>query len=166
MALVGLYLFCPSITNLILVLAITRMPAYMRVARAEALEVRERLFASRVFGASPFWILRNHILPIVTMATLTEARISMVGPRCCSSQACPIWGSASGPGRQLGPDGGAGTGLSGDRLVARLFPRPCRHAHHHEFQPPRQLVPHRGAPRLGSGDGDVSGQDHRKRPHR
>ena len=81
-ALVGLYLFGPSVTNLILVLAITRMPAYIRVARAEVLEVRERLFvdAARVFGAGPFWILRNHILPIVapTMLTLASVNVAMV----------------------------------------------------------------------------------------
>jgi peptide/nickel transport system permease protein len=81
-ALVGLYLFGPSTTNLILVLAITRMPAYIRVARAEVLEVRERLFvdAARVFGAGPVWILRNHILPVVapTMLTLASVNVAMV----------------------------------------------------------------------------------------
>lgn len=81
-ALVGLYLFGPNVTNLILVLAITRMPAYIRVARAEVLEVRERLFvdAARVFGAGPLWILRHHILPIVapTMLTLASVNVAMV----------------------------------------------------------------------------------------
>lgn len=81
-ALVALYVFGPSVTNLVLVLAITRMPAYIRVARAEVLEVRERLFvdASRVFGAGPLWILRNHILPIVapTMLTLASVNVAMV----------------------------------------------------------------------------------------
>lgn len=81
-ALVGLYLFGPSITNLVIVLAITRMPSYIRVARAETLEVRERLFvdASRVFGGGPIWIIRNHILPIVapTMLTLASVNVAMV----------------------------------------------------------------------------------------
>ncbi|UIY32331.1 ABC transporter permease subunit (plasmid) [Neorhizobium galegae] len=65
MALFGLYLFGPSVGNLVIVLAVTRMPAYIRVARAETLEVRERLFvdAARVFGGGPTWILRTHILP-------------------------------------------------------------------------------------------------------
>ncbi|MDI6024731.1 hypothetical protein QBK99_00695 [Corticibacterium sp. UT-5YL-CI-8] len=46
-------MFGPSVTNLVIVLAITRMPSYIRVVRAETLECRERLFvdASRVFGA-------------------------------------------------------------------------------------------------------------------
>ena len=81
-ALVGLYLFGPSVTNLVIVLAITRMPSYVRVARAETLEVRERLFvdASRVFGGGPIWIIRNHILPIVapTMLTLASVNVAMV----------------------------------------------------------------------------------------
>jgi peptide/nickel transport system permease protein len=81
-ALVGLYVFGPSIGNLVIVLAITRMPSYIRVARAETLEVRERLFvdAARVFGGGPIWIIRNHILPIVapTMLTLASVNIAMV----------------------------------------------------------------------------------------
>lgn len=81
-ALVALYLFGPSATNLIMVLAITRLPAYVRVARAETLEARERLFvdASRVLGGGPFWIIRQHILPIVgpTMLTLASVNVAMV----------------------------------------------------------------------------------------
>jgi peptide/nickel transport system permease protein len=81
-ALFGLYLFGPSVGNLVIVLAVTRMPAYIRVARAETLEVRERLFvdAARVFGGGPVWILRNHILPSVapTMLTLASVNLAMV----------------------------------------------------------------------------------------
>jgi peptide/nickel transport system permease protein len=81
-ALFGLYLFGPSVLNLILVLAVTRMPAYIRVARAETLEVRERLFvdAARVFGGGSLWILRMHILPSVapTMLTLASVNLAMV----------------------------------------------------------------------------------------
>lgn len=81
-ALFGLYLFGPSVSNLVIVLAVTRMPAYIRVARAETLEVRERLFvdAARVFGGGPVWILRTHILPSVapTMLTLASVNLAMV----------------------------------------------------------------------------------------
>jgi len=78
-ALFGLYLFGPSVLNLVLVLSITRMPAYIRVARAETLEVRERLFvdAARVFGGGSFWILRTHILPSVTPTMLTLASVNL-----------------------------------------------------------------------------------------
>jgi peptide/nickel transport system permease protein len=81
-ALVALYLFGPNVTNLVIVLAITRLPAYIRVARAEVLEVRERLFvdAARAFGGGAGWVLSRHILPIVapTMLTLASVNVAMV----------------------------------------------------------------------------------------
>ena len=63
----------PRVGNLIIVLATTRTPIYLRVTRAEVLEIRERVFvdASRAFGSSRFHILRNHIAPIVAPTLLT-----------------------------------------------------------------------------------------------
>jgi peptide/nickel transport system permease protein len=82
LALVVLYIFGPSVLNLVVVLGITRMPAYIRVARAEVLEIRERLFidASRALGAKAGWILRTHVLPIVapTVFTLASVNLAMV----------------------------------------------------------------------------------------
>ena len=46
LAVIVLYMFDPGLLNLVLVLAFTRMPIYMRTARAEVLEIRERLFVS------------------------------------------------------------------------------------------------------------------------
>ena len=46
LALIVLFSLGPSIPNLVLVLAITRVPIYLRTTRAEVLEVRERLFVS------------------------------------------------------------------------------------------------------------------------
>jgi len=81
-ALVALCLFVPNVTNLIIVLAVTRMPAYTHVARADVLEVRERLFvdAARVLEAGPGWIISRHILPIIapTMLTLASVNVAMV----------------------------------------------------------------------------------------
>lgn len=81
-ALLALYLFGPNISNLIIVLAITRLPSYARVARAETLEARERLYvdASKVLGARSSWILLKHVLPIIapTMLTLASLNVSMV----------------------------------------------------------------------------------------
>ena len=47
-------MFEPRVANLVLVLAITRMPVYIRTTRAEVLEIRERMYvnAARVLGAS------------------------------------------------------------------------------------------------------------------
>lgn len=79
LALVVLFLLGPSLVNLVLVMAITRIPVYARVARAEVLELRERLFvdAARSLGASAPHILRLHILPLVLPTLLTVASINL-----------------------------------------------------------------------------------------
>lgn len=71
-AMIVLYMLEPRVANLIVVLGITRMPIYMRTARAEVLEIRERMFvsAARVMGASRWRIVGRHIAPIV-LPTLT-----------------------------------------------------------------------------------------------
>lgn len=83
-AVVVLYLLGSSILNLMLVLAITRIPVYLRTTRAEVLEIRERMFvqAARVMGASRKRILFRHILPVVlptlmTLATLDFAYVML-----------------------------------------------------------------------------------------
>ncbi len=73
LAVVVLYVLEPSVTNLIVVLAITRMPIYLRVTRAEVLEIRERVFvdASSALGGSSYHILLRHIAPVVAPTLLT-----------------------------------------------------------------------------------------------
>lgn len=73
LAVVVLYVLEPSVTNLIIVLAITRMPIYLRVTRAEVLEIRERVFvdAARALGGSSYHILLRHITPVVAPTLLT-----------------------------------------------------------------------------------------------
>ncbi len=77
LAIVILYMFDPGIFNLVLVLAITRLPVYIRTTRAEVLEVRERLFvsAATVMGASPLRIVLRHVLPMVVPTLLTIATV-------------------------------------------------------------------------------------------
>ncbi len=77
LAVIVLYMLEPSVTNIILVLAITRIPVYLRTTRAEVLEVRERMFvqAARVMGASDTRIIFRHILPIVMPTLLTIATL-------------------------------------------------------------------------------------------
>ena len=76
-AVVVLYVLGPSVTNMILVLAITRIPIYLRTTRAEVLEVRERMFvqAAVVMGASHTRIILRHILPIVGPTLITIATL-------------------------------------------------------------------------------------------
>jgi peptide/nickel transport system permease protein len=84
LAVIVLYMLSPSVGNVILVLAITRIPIYLRTTRAEVLEIRERMFvqAAQVMGASPFRIVFRHILPmviptLVTIATLDFAFVML-----------------------------------------------------------------------------------------
>ena len=77
LAVVVLYILGPSILNLVIVLAITRIPVYLRTTRAEVLEVRERMFvqAAKVMGASPRRIVFRHILPVVLPTLMTIATL-------------------------------------------------------------------------------------------
>ena len=85
LAVIVLYVLPPSVFNLVIVLAITRIPIYLRTSRAEVLEIRERMFvqAAQVMGASSKRIIFRHILPVVlptlvTIATLDFALVVLV----------------------------------------------------------------------------------------
>ncbi|MDT0317371.1 ABC transporter permease [Streptomyces millisiae] len=92
-AVVVLYVFAPSVGNLVAILAVARVPVYLRTARAEAAELRSRLFvdAARTFGTPSWPIIYRHLLPIalptlLTVATLdfcfvmlTESSLSFLG---------------------------------------------------------------------------------------
>lgn len=82
LAVVVIYVLQPSIPAVIAVLVVTRMGVYMRVARAEALEIKSRAFVkvATSMGASRSWILRRHILPIIfpTIATVGALEVAAV----------------------------------------------------------------------------------------
>ncbi|MEU0839613.1 ABC transporter permease [Streptomyces sp. NPDC005962] len=92
-AVVVLYVFAPGAMNIVLILAVARIPIYLRTARAEAAELRSRLFvdAARTFGTPASAIIVRHLLPIalptlLTVATLdfcfvmlTESSLSFLG---------------------------------------------------------------------------------------
>ncbi|MCQ0018872.1 ABC transporter permease [Actinomadura madurae] len=77
LAVVVLYVFTPGAANIVLVLAIARIPVYLRTARAEAAELRGRLFvdAARTFGAGSGAIIVRHIAPVVAPTLLTVAAV-------------------------------------------------------------------------------------------
>ncbi|AQA01938.1 ABC transporter permease [Mycobacterium sp. MS1601] len=79
LALAVLYVLQPSITNLVLVLAVTRIPVYLRTARAQTLELRERVFveSSRSIGASDWRIMAKDITPMVTPTMRTLAMLEV-----------------------------------------------------------------------------------------
>ncbi|WP_424933326.1 ABC transporter permease [Amaricoccus macauensis] len=77
LAVIVLFMLQSSAWNLVLVLAITRIPVYLRTSRAEVLEVRERMFvqAAKVMGASNRRIVFRHILPVVLPTLVTIATL-------------------------------------------------------------------------------------------
>lgn len=84
LALIVLYVLGPGVGNVILVLAVTRIPLYLRTCRAEVLEVRERMFvkAAFVMGAKPFRIILSHVSPtvfptLISLATLDFAAVML-----------------------------------------------------------------------------------------
>jgi peptide/nickel transport system permease protein len=82
LALVVLFVLQPSILNLIIVLGVTRTPLYMRTARAQTLEVRERVFVevARSLGAPHYRIISRDIAPLVfpTIRTLAMLEVATV----------------------------------------------------------------------------------------
>lgn len=77
MAVIVLYVLPPAVINVVIVLTITRIPVFIRVTRAEVLEVRERLFveSARAAGATSLRIIAVHIAPVVLPTVLTVASL-------------------------------------------------------------------------------------------
>lgn len=77
LALVVLYIVGPSVINVILILAVGRLPLFIRTARAQTLELRERMFvsAARSLGVSTPTIVFRHILPLVMPTMITVAAV-------------------------------------------------------------------------------------------
>lgn len=77
-----LYILQARVGTVVIVLAIGRIPLFLRVTRAEVMEVRERMYvkASRSIGARPRWIILRHVLPTVipTLLTLAALEIAFV----------------------------------------------------------------------------------------
>ncbi|MGF3025810.1 ABC transporter permease [Methylobacterium aquaticum] len=83
----------PSLSNLILAIAITAVPAFIRIARGSTLAMRQRDFvdACRALGYSDIRIMFGHILPnildeVVVLASLwlatairTESTLAFIG---------------------------------------------------------------------------------------
>jgi len=77
LALIILYTVGPGLAPLIIVLAVARMEVYVRVARAETLAVRERLFvtAARALGAGPIRIVLTQIVPVIAASVVSLATL-------------------------------------------------------------------------------------------
>lgn len=71
----------PSLVNLALALGLLAVPFYVRMARGQALSLRERAYvkAARVMGASTGFIVRRHILPNMAAPLVVLVSINLSG---------------------------------------------------------------------------------------
>lgn len=69
----------PSLINALIALVIVRLPVFIRLARAQALALRERSFveAAEMVGAGRFYIFRHHILPNISGVMLVQGLMDM-----------------------------------------------------------------------------------------
>ena len=69
----------PSLKNTIIAVALTWWPWYTRIARAQAISLRERAFvqAAQGLGANDFTIIRKHILPNLMTPVLVQATLDL-----------------------------------------------------------------------------------------
>lgn len=79
LAVVLIYVYQPTFLILVLVLAITRVPAYARFARAESLDVSSRDFVlgAKALGAGPARIMFRHIAPMIAPGLLTLGAVDL-----------------------------------------------------------------------------------------
>jgi len=81
LALIVLYIIGPNLFNVVAILGFGALPLYIRTARAETLEIRERMFvsAARTLGVGTFAIIVRHVLPLVAPTLTTVAAINFAG---------------------------------------------------------------------------------------
>lgn len=103
----------PSLRNAILAVAFVQIPKFARMARSEALGIREKLYikAARVSGFRAPWIIAHHVIPnclasIMVLATLTlgdtilvAASLSFIG--LGAQPPTPEWGAMISTGRKF-----------------------------------------------------------------
>ncbi len=65
----------PGLSNLVLALCLTSWVGYARLARAQALALKDRqhVLAAKSLGASPWRIMRVHMLPLLAAPLVVEA---------------------------------------------------------------------------------------------
>jgi peptide/nickel transport system permease protein len=102
----------PSLTNVVICLALVRWPRYARVAYAQTLDAQGREFvrSAIALGSSSWWVIRRHIVPevippIIVVATLElglmvlyEAALSFLGLGV--QPPTPSWGSMLSDGQE------------------------------------------------------------------
>ena len=113
LAIVVVGIFGPSLTVVVIILAIAGWPQYARVLRSEVLALRtsEYVHMARVMGGGSRWVIQRHVLPnivssILVLATLqmglaiiAEGSLSFLGIGV--PPPAPSWGGMMADGRQF-----------------------------------------------------------------
>jgi peptide/nickel transport system permease protein len=103
----------PNLTNAMLAIGIVRVPFYVRIARGQALSLRERPYvkAAQTFGASRLAIVARHIVPNamapiivqgtldIGIAILTASALSFIG--LGAQEPTAEWGAMVASGRDF-----------------------------------------------------------------
>ena len=128
LAVIVLYMLEPSIANLVIVLAITRIPIYLRTTRAEVLEIRERMFVAggQRHGRLEARIVLRHILPIVLPTLVTIATLDFAFVMLAESSLQLPRHRHPAARDHLGPDGGPGAALPDQAWWLSLLSRASR----------------------------------------
>jgi len=71
----------PGIENAVIAIAFTAWPPYARVARAEAMVIRnaDYIAATRLQGASPVRIVLRHVMPLCVPSLIVRSTLDMAG---------------------------------------------------------------------------------------
>lgn len=71
----------PGIVNAVLAISLCAWPPYARMARAEAMAVRDADYvnAARLAGASQFYIITRHIMPMCVSSVIVRMTLDMAG---------------------------------------------------------------------------------------
>lgn len=71
----------PSLTNVVLALAVIGWVGYARLVRGQVLKIRELEYvqAARAVGAGTPWILVRHVIPATLSAVIVQATLGMAG---------------------------------------------------------------------------------------
>lgn len=79
LALAILYILGSSVSNLIIVLSIARLPVFLRTARVQTLSIKESTFieVSRSIGSKEFRIMWKNICPLVLPTIMTIAMLEL-----------------------------------------------------------------------------------------
>lgn len=103
----------PGLRNAMIAIAITAWPSYARVARAEALRIRnsDYIAAIRLLGGSPWRIIFRHVLPLCIPTIIVRASLDMGGIILTAASLgflglgaqppLPEWGAMISSGRQF-----------------------------------------------------------------